>query len=180
MENLIKKIDQMKNLAVCQGCRSIHFTLKYALITKGQLMNIPKDKTLSGKSPINLAFASNNHQLQHILKSVLDTDDYHLQSSKNASKCLEIAHQCQVVIVDLMLNDMDGLSLIEELREQYRGLHIIAVMNKESLELVNLTADNITLMAAQSGANAVFIAPFNLAELVATVERFINDIASIH
>jgi DNA-binding response OmpR family regulator len=85
-----------------------------------------------------------------------------------------------VVIVDLMLNDMDGLSLIEELREQYRGLHIIAVMNKESLELVNLTADNITLMAAQSGANAVFIAPFNLAELVATVERFINDIASIH
>lgn len=79
-----------------------------------------------------------------------------------------------------MLNDMDGLSLIEELREQYRGLHIIAVMNKESLELVNLTADNITLMAAQSGANAVFIAPFNLAELVATVERFINDIASIH
>ena len=52
-------------------------------------------------------------------------------------------------------------------------------MNKESLELVNLTADNITLMAAQSGANAVFIAPFNLAELVATVERFINDIASI-
>ena len=74
---------------------------------------------------------------------------------------------------------MDGLSLIEELREEYRGLHIIAVMNKESLELVNLTADNITLMAAQSGANAVFIAPFNLAELVATVERFINDIASI-
>ena len=46
MENLIKKIDQMKNLAVCQGCRSIHFTLKYALITKGQLMNIPKDKRL--------------------------------------------------------------------------------------------------------------------------------------
>ena len=79
-----------------------------------------------------------------------------------------------------MLNDMDGLSLIEELREQFRDLHIIAVMNKESLELVNLTSDNITLMAAQSGANAVFIAPFNLAELVATVERFINDIASIH
>ena len=91
---------------------------------------------------------------------MLDTDDYHLQSSKNASKCLEIAHQCQVVIVDLMLNDMDGLSLIEELREQFHGLYIIAVMNKESLELINLTADNITLMAAQSGANAVFIAPF--------------------
>ena len=143
-------------------------------------MNIPKDKTLSGKNPINLAFASNNHQLQHVLKSVLETDDYHLQSPRNASKCLEIAHQCQVVIVDLMLNDMDGLSLIEELREQYRGLHIIAVMNKESLEIVNLTADNITLMAAQSGANAVFIAPFNLAELVATVKRFINDITSIH
>ena len=113
---------------------------------KGPIDEYSKRKTLSGKSPINLAFASNNHQLRHILKSVLDTDDYHLQSSKNASKCLEIAHQCQVVIVDLMLNDMDGLSLIEELREQFHGLYIIAVMNKESLELVNLTADNITLM----------------------------------
>lgn len=143
-------------------------------------MNIPKDNSLSEKSDINLALASNNHQLQHILKSVLNTAEYHLQSSRNASKCLALADQCQVVIVDLMLNDMDGLSLIEELREQYRGLHIIAVMNQESLELVNLTADNITLMAAQSGANAVFIAPFNLAELVATVERFINDITSIH
>tara|TARA_B100000767_G_scaffold275089_1_gene310380 strand:+ start:4564 stop:4995 length:432 start_codon:yes stop_codon:yes gene_type:complete len=143
-------------------------------------MNTPTEKTLVNKSQINLALASNNHELRHILRSVLDASDYDLQSSKNASKCLAIAHQCQVVIVDLMLNDMDGLSLIEELREQYRGLHIIAVMNKNSLETVNLTADNITLMASQSGANAVFIAPFNLAELVATVDRFVNDIASIH
>jgi hypothetical protein len=45
-------------------------------------MNIPKDKTLSGKSPINLAFACNNHQLQHVLKSVLNTDDYHLQAQR--------------------------------------------------------------------------------------------------
>ncbi|MBT6578969.1 MAG: hypothetical protein HOO01_01770 [Cellvibrionales bacterium] len=41
-----------------------------------------------------------------------------------------------------------------------------------------MTAESITLMASQCGANAVFTAPFNLAELLATIDRFLETSAA--
>lgn len=123
-----------------------------------------------------LTLAASSEHLHEVLKATLDPLHYQLLAAHSATECLKIIEDSKVVFVDLILEDMDGLSLIEEIRSRHRTMHIIAIMCKDELAAIDMTADNIKLMAAQSGANAVFIAPFNLAELLTTVDRFCENI----
>ena len=52
-------------------------------------------------------------------------------------------------------------------------------MCKKELAAIDMSAESITLMASKCGANAVFTAPFNLAELLATIDRFLEASAVI-
>ena len=124
-------------------------------------------------APPTVTLIANNEQLSDVLTASL-TPSYQLNSAQRATDGLALLENSnsKIVFVDLILDDIDGLSLIEEIRTRYRCLHIVAIMCKNELASVDLTAESITLMAAQSGANGVFIAPFNLAELLTTVERF--------
>ena len=125
-----------------------------------------------------LTLVANNQQLHKVLSTSLnDEAGYHLHRCETATSCLEILDKSntKIIFVDLILEDMDGLSLIEEIRSRYRCLHIVAIMCKNELAAIDLPVENIKIMAAQSGANAVFLAPFNLAELLTTIERFCED-----
>lgn len=119
-----------------------------------------------------LTVAASNLQLCEVLNAALDNDSYQLHIASSATECLNHLTDTKIVFVDLILEDMDGLSLIEEIRLRHRGMHIIAIMCKNELATIDMSAEEVTLMASRSGANAVFIAPFNLAELLTTVERF--------
>lgn len=80
-----------------------------------------------------------------------------------------------LVFVDLFLEDRDGLSLIENIRNDYHGLNIIAFLPENSIiqgALENLELRN---QAEAAGANAVLIAPFNLHEIVSTVRRLAEE-----
>lgn len=123
-----------------------------------------------------LTLAASSEHLHEVLKATLDPQHYQLLTAHSATECLNIIDDSKIVFVDLILEDMDGLSLIEEIRSRHRTMHIIAIMCKDELAVIDMSADNIKLMAAQSGANAVFLAPFNLAELLTTVDRFCEDI----
>ena len=81
-------------------------------------------------------------------------------------------------ITDLLLDDMDGLSLIEEMRSIEPNAEIIALLSDTSalsnvvLEGgLDLNAEAVRKMAIESGAHAVFISPFNLGELVEAIHR---------
>ena len=121
-----------------------------------------------------LTLVSSTPNLHNVLTSAIDPQHYQLLTAHSASECLNIIGESKIALVDLILEDMDGLSLIEELRARNRGLHIIAVMCKKELAAIDMSAESITLMASQCGANAVFTAPFNLAELLATIDRFLE------
>ena len=110
-----------------------------------------------------LTLVSSTANLHDVLTSAIDPHHYQLLTGES-----------KIALVDLILEDMDGLSLIEELRARDRSLHIIAVMCKKELAAIDMSAESITLMASQCGANAVFTAPFNLAELLATIDRFLE------
>ena len=121
-----------------------------------------------------LTLVSSSPNLHDVFTSAIDPHHYQLLTAHSASECLNIVGESKTVLVDLILEDMDGLSLIEELRARHRGLHIIAIMCKKELAAIDMSAESITLMASQCGANAVFTAPFNLAELLATIDRFLE------
>ena len=84
-----------------------------------------------------------------------------------------------LVFVDLLLEDRDGLSLIEKIRNDYHGLNIIAFMPENSI--IQGTLENLELrsQAEAAGANAVLIAPFNLHEIVSTIRRMVEGSSSL-
>ncbi|HAW14729.1 MAG TPA: hypothetical protein DCW37_05940 [Cellvibrionales bacterium] len=138
-----------------------------------------------------LTLVTSNQNLQDVLHSSIDAQRYQLLTANTASEGLTIidgqpqtdgsknTDVAKIALIDLILEDMDGLSFIEELRARHRGLHIIAIMCKKELAAIDMSAENITLMASKCGANAVFTAPFNLAELLATIDRFLEASAVI-
>lgn len=139
-----------------------------------------------------LTLVTGSQNLQDVLHSSIDAQRYQLLTANTASEGLTIIDghpqadnskntdttKTKIALVDLILEDMDGLSFIEELRARHRGLHIIAIMCKKELAAIDMSAESITLMASKCGANAVFTAPFNLAELLATIDRFLETSAA--
>ena len=121
--------------------------------------------------PITLTLTESQQKLLPVLEAVLDRSSYTLQHAENAGQCLKFVQHSQLVLVDLFLDDIDGLSLIEEIRLQQPQAPIIAFLCNENADVLDLSETEITLMATQSGASAVFIAPYNLAELLTTIER---------
>ncbi len=75
-----------------------------------------------------------------------------------------------IVFVDLMLEEMDGLSVVETIRNQYHQLSIAAFVCKQS---VSGPLEDLQLksQAEASGANLVLLAPFNLREIGSCVDR---------
>lgn len=78
-----------------------------------------------------------------------------------------------VVFVDLLLEQTDGMSCIEQLRSCYHQLPIVAYLS-ESASLAPLEALEIQQQASDAGANATLVAPFNLREIVSTVSRLLD------
>lgn len=74
-------------------------------------------------------------------------------------------------IVDLMFEDKDALSLIEDIRLKGGKMPIIALMDSQSMNELGMDESGLRKMALDAGANALFLSPFNLAELVQTLQR---------
>ncbi len=79
-----------------------------------------------------------------------------------------------IVFVDLYFDDCDGLSLIEQLRNDYHQLNIIAFLPESNITQGALENLELRNQAEAAGANATLIAPFNLREVVSTVNRLME------
>ncbi len=120
-----------------------------------------------------VALVEGNERLRAALGTSITERGYELVNVSNSQQALATVASAQITLVDLLLDDMDGLSLIEEIRARHRNMHIIAVLpDRVARDQLDMEDAAIVQMASQSGANAVFIAPFNLGELLTTIDRF--------
>ena len=122
------------------------------------------------KNYSQISIVSNDKHMHHVLSSVINSRHYSLKSIFNSNQCLENHHFNSILIIDLLINDMDSLSLIKQLKERNKESFIMAIMGKPVLEFMELSAERIKRDAIEHGADSVFIAPFNLAELASTIE----------
>ena len=132
----------------------------------------PASHPASMQSPsTGLLITESRAKLSPVLRSALEATHYEVIDCQSAVDCLAQFAHCDAVLVDLFLEDLDGLSLLEELRQANRDIPLIAFACHERLREVELSADDISAQASSSGADAVYIAPFNLGELIATLDR---------
>ncbi|MBR9805064.1 response regulator [bacterium] len=129
---------------------------------------------MAGTDKPTIIIVENNQRFRPILDSSGRLDDYTVINVERLEDAIEHGENASTVIVDLLLDDTDGLLVIEELREHFRGLHIIALLQSE-MTVPSLDFNTIASLASQAGANAVFSTPFNLNEMLETITRFADS-----
>lgn len=127
-----------------------------------------------------VAVVESKPHLFNILKSVLEYSDAAINLRQTAQQCLQNLDS-SIILVDLLFEDMDGLSLIEEIRLKNRKVPIVGFVCQTQIDSLDIEEQTIRMMAEQSGVNAFFLAPFNLGEVVNTINRLlhVNESAAI-
>jgi len=99
-------------------------------------------------------------QIRKLLKLSLEANDYDVTSADNARLGIQLAASIQpeIILLDLNLPDMDGLSALKQIREWSTAQIII-------LSVRSSEADKINLLDA--GADDYLTKPFHTGELLA-------------
>lgn len=124
-----------------------------------------------------LLVVENAPYMQVMLEAALG-EHTDVQQLGGAMECLADLDSASCVFVDLMLEEIDGLSLIEKIRMRNSTVPVAAFVASAEFTALDIDASATRTMAHQSGADAVFITPFNLGEIVHTVSQFLEPVAA--
>jgi signal transduction histidine kinase/ligand-binding sensor domain-containing protein/CheY-like chemotaxis protein len=123
-----------------------------------------KDKDL------HILIVEDNHQILNYLKENL-LADYHISTALNGAEALDIIQKKppELVITDVMMPVMDGITLTRKLKDSFDTSHIPVIMltAKSSME------DQIE--GIESGAEAYILKPFNMAYVCVVIGNLIRQ-----
>lgn len=116
----------------------------------------------------SILLVEDEENLQDALKLNLEMEGYEITVAENGVKALKAVNQeyFDLVILDIMLPELDGLSVLETLRLKNSDLPVLILSAK------NASADRIT--GLKKGADDYLTKPFNLEELLLRVNKLIH------
>ncbi|MCV7201171.1 DNA-binding response regulator [Mycolicibacterium peregrinum] len=116
--------------------------------------------TRADGSPIQVLVVDDEPGLAELVSMALRYEGWHVSIAADGSSAVRQAHENppDVVVLDIMLPDIDGLEVLRKLREARPGLPLLLLTAKESLE------DRIAGFAA--GGDDYVTKPFSVEELV--------------
>ncbi|MCF7911841.1 MAG: diguanylate cyclase [Candidatus Cloacimonetes bacterium] len=119
----------------------------------------------------NVLVIDDDRLTTELIREILESDGYNCeicQSVKSLKKCLKQA-DFSIFIIDLMLNGLEGISLISELRRNYPESIILVI--------TGLSASEHLQSSIQSGADYFFSKPVNAANLLQKLQRLVQRIS---
>ncbi len=113
---------------------------------------------------MRLLLVEDSERLQRSLSTGLRSAGYAVDVTGNGPEGLWYAqtHDYDVIILDLMLPGMDGLSVMAQLRREGKQTHILILTAKDTTE------DRVR--GLRSGADDYLVKPFSFDELLARIE----------
>jgi two-component system alkaline phosphatase synthesis response regulator PhoP len=116
----------------------------------------------------SILVVEDEENLQEALKLNLELEGYEVGGCLNGSSALDRIHQehFDLIILDVMLPDMDGIQVCEAIRLQQYNTPILMLSAKGS------SADRV--LGLKKGADDYLAKPFNLEELLLRVEKLIR------
>jgi len=110
--------------------------------------------------PVKVLVVDDELQIRRLLATALETNGYRVIQASEGAEGLALAarHQPDAIILDLGLPDLDGISLLKQLREWTQTPVIV-------LTVQNAPTDKIA--ALDGGADDYVTKPFNTGELLA-------------
>ena len=117
---------------------------------------------------MRLLIVEDDHELSEALTALLRQTGYEVDVHADGRQALNalLASDYDLAIVDLMLPGMNGIALVRNLRRQNRGLPILIITARDSLE------DRIGGLDA--GADDYLVKPFEMPELEARVRALLR------
>lgn len=117
---------------------------------------------------VKVLIVEDNNKLRKLINVYLTHNGYKTYSATDGLEALEIINNNMIdlVICDIMMPNMDGFELIEELREIYSNLPILIVTAKESKE------DKI--LGFKLGIDDYMVKPIDLEELLMRVKALLR------
>ena len=139
------------------------------LVTFGQSTLTENDYEKQVKENIAL-IVEDNTDLRHHMSSLLQ-DDFTVEVAENGKRGVEIAKKIipDIIISDLMMPEMDGIELSEEIRKDEKTSHIpIIILTAKSDRETKLTG-------LETGADDFLTKPFDNKELSMRVNNLISQ-----
>jgi len=112
---------------------------------------------------MRLLFVEDSERLRRYVGTALKREGYAVDISSDGEEGLWLAqtHDYDVILLDLMLPKLDGLSMLEKLRTAGKQTHVLLLTARDSVE------DRVRGLL--TGADDYLVKPFDLAELLARV-----------
>lgn len=116
----------------------------------------------------NILLVEDEENLHEALKLNLEIDGYTVTSAFNGNEALKAIgnEYFDLIILDIMLPELDGISVAESVRVQHIDVPILMLSAKDS------SADRV--LGLKKGADDYLTKPFNLEELLLRVEKLIQ------
>lgn len=117
---------------------------------------------------MKILIVEDDPSLREIIRKTLEKERYVVEEAPDfrtaMDKTADYSYDC--ILLDIMLPDGNGLSLLEELKKQHKKENIIIISAKDSLE------DKVA--GLDLGADDYLPKPFHLVELIARVRSVIR------
>jgi len=123
---------------------------------------------MSTETKANILLVEDEENLHEALKLNLEMDGYSVTSAFDGTKALKAVQQeyFDLIIMDIMLPGLDGISVTENIRVQNLDMPILMLSAKGS------SVDRV--LGLKKGADDYLTKPFNLEELMLRVEKLIQ------
>lgn len=116
----------------------------------------------------NILLTEDEPTLHETIKMNLELEGYTVTSAFNGSQAINAiaSEHFNLIILDIMLPEMDGLLITERIRIQHNNVPILIVSARDS------SSDRV--MGLKKGADDYLTKPFNLEELLLRVDKLID------
>jgi len=114
-----------------------------------------------------ICLIDDDHDVRRTLRSQLESGGFKVVEASNGLEGLRLLehHPCELVIVDLIMPEKEGLSTILELKTRFPHVRILAITGR---------ADYLKL-ARELGAHEALPKPIHVATLLDTVRKLVES-----
>ena len=123
---------------------------------------------MTDKNKASILLVEDEENLHEALKLNLELEGYSVSSAADGSEALKAIEQeyFDLIILDVMLPEVDGITVMETIRVQNNQVPILILSAK------NTSADRV--LGLKKGADDYLTKPFNLEELLLRVQKLIE------
>ena len=113
------------------------------------------------KNKITVLLVEDEQTLAMIIKDTLEENDFIIHTANDGEEGLSLFFELHpdVLVADVMMPKMDGISVLRELRKEGNAVPVLLLTAKDSIE------DRVTGLDA--GADDYLVKPFHMSELLA-------------